>query len=95
MFAAQRPPQQPLCVGSVKTNIGHLEGAAGIAGLIKVCLALQQGAIPPHLHFTQPSAHINWNWPLQIPTTLTPWPTTERPRRGVSVRSVSAAPTRM
>ncbi len=85
VFAADRAPQQPLSVGSVKTNIGHLEGAAGIAGLIKVCLALQQGALPPHLHFTQPSPHIDWNWPLRIPTTLTPWPAGERPRRaGVS-----------
>ena len=86
VFAPQRDPQRPLRVGSVKTNLGHLEGAAGIAGLIKVGLALAHQALPPHLHFRQPSAHIDWRWPVQIPVQLTPWTTTaERPRRaGVS-----------
>ncbi|HIK08368.1 MAG TPA: SDR family NAD(P)-dependent oxidoreductase [Trichormus sp. M33_DOE_039] len=64
----------PLLVGSLKTNIGHLEAAAGIAGLIKVVLALKYGEIPPHLHFQQPNPHISWEqFPIQIPTTCTPW----------------------
>jgi myxalamid-type polyketide synthase MxaB len=78
--------QEPLWVGSVKTNIGHLEGTAGMSGLIKVILALEHEEIPPHLHFHTPSAHIPWDrLPVKIPTAPTPWPAGERPRRaGVS-----------
>ena len=76
VFAPSAMPQQPLRVGSVKTNIGHLEGAAGIAGLIKVVLALDHQALPPHLHFHAPSAHIDWRWPVEIPVQLTPWTAT-------------------
>ncbi len=73
---------RPLVVGSVKTNLGHLESAAGIAGLIKTVLALRHDAIPAHLGFTQPSPHIPWKeLPVRVPTELTPWPETGgRPR---------------
>ena len=85
VFAPARDPQRPLLVGSVKTNIGHLEGAAGIAGLIKVGLALAQQTLPPHLHFQHPSPHIDWSLPLQVPVQRTPWIPSARPRRaGVS-----------
>jgi len=67
--------EQPLMLGSVKTNIGHLEAAAGIASLIKVVLSLQHGEIPPHLHFNNPSPYMAWDeLPVQIPTEVTAWP---------------------
>ena len=63
-----------LMLGSVKTNIGHLEAAAGIASLIKVVLAMQHGEIPPHLNLTQLNPHISQtDSAVNIPTKLTPW----------------------
>jgi acyl transferase domain-containing protein/protein-L-isoaspartate O-methyltransferase len=64
----------PLYVGSVKANIGHLEAAAGVAGLIKIILALNNETVPPQIHFHKPNPHISWDeLPFQIPTALTPW----------------------
>jgi acyl transferase domain-containing protein/acyl carrier protein len=66
--------KQPLLVGSVKTNIGHLEASAGIAAAIKVIMSLQHKAIPPHLHFNKPNPLISWaETNINIPTHLTPW----------------------
>ena len=66
---------EPLIIGSVKSNIGHLEAAAGIACLIKVVLAFQHGKIPPHLHFNHPNPHIPWDeLPIKVATERTNWP---------------------
>jgi acyl transferase domain-containing protein/SAM-dependent methyltransferase len=80
VLGAARPEAQPLLIGSVKTNLGHLEGAAGIAGLIKVVLSLRHGEIPPHLHLHTPSPHIPWEaLRVAVPTERTPWPETDGP----------------
>jgi len=74
VLCQDRSADQPLALGSIKTNIGHLEAAAGVAGLVKVILALQHKAIPPHLHLTKKNPYIDWDrWPIFVPTTLTPW----------------------
>ena len=66
----------------MKTNLGHLEGAAGIAGLLKSVLMLQHGQIPPHLHFRQPTPYLNWaDWRLTVPTEPQAWPQKPGPRR--------------
>ena len=76
-----RRADSPLTIGSVKTNIGHLESAAGIAGLIKVILALQHGEIPPHLHLENPNPYIPWDdLPIVIPTQRQDWPARRGPR---------------
>ncbi len=80
-----RATEAPLAIGSVKTNIGHLEAAAGVAGLIKAVLVLQHGEIPPHLLLHEPNPHIDWaSMPIVVPTELTRW-AADRPRiAGVS-----------
>lgn len=76
----------PIYLGSVKANIGHLEAAAGISGLIKVIQCMRHRAIPPHLHLNNPSPHIPWDRiPVKVATALTPWePVDGTLRAGVS-----------
>lgn len=76
-----RVRSKPLLVGSVKTNIGHLEAVAGIAALIKSVFILENGVIPPNLHFTRGNLLIPFKkWNISVPTSLTSWPETG-PRR--------------
>ncbi|MFO0958314.1 MAG: amino acid adenylation domain-containing protein [Isosphaeraceae bacterium] len=81
-----RAEGRPCRVGSVKANIGHLEAAAGIAGLIKAALALEHGEIPASLHYQAPNPHIPFGeLGLAVPTEATAWPDSETPRwAGVS-----------
>ena len=76
VLSVERPPGRPCALGSVKSNLGHLEAAAGVAGLIKVALALRHREIPPSLHFEKPNPHIPFDaLPLRVQTALCPWPT--------------------
>ena len=85
-----RAADRPLLLGSVKTNCGHLEGAAGIIGLIKVVLSMVYGEIPPHLHLHTPNPRIAWDTvPLLVPTQITPWPAAERRLAGISAFGMS------
>ena len=79
--------KSPLMIGSVKANIGHLEAAAGVAGVIKLVLALQHGEIPGQIHLSKPNPLIAWGQiNVQAPTQRTHWPETHGSRRigGVS-----------
>jgi phthiocerol/phenolphthiocerol synthesis type-I polyketide synthase E len=86
VFRAHTSRQGFCALGSVKTNIGHLGAAAGVAGLIKTVLALEQRQIPPSLHWQEPNAQIDLaHSPFYVNTALAPWPASATPRRaGVS-----------
>ena len=76
----------PLVVGSVKTNFGHLEAAAGVAGLMKVILSLQHKQIPPHLHLSNPNPHIPWDrLAVEVPQSLMPWTVAENESRRAGI----------
>ena len=79
-FSSEDSSMPPRAVGTVKTNIGHAEGASGMAGLIKLILSLWHRQIPPSLHFREPNPHVRFDrLPLAIHTHLTEWPESEEP----------------
>ncbi len=74
VYAQDRDASDPLRIGSVKTNFGHTEASAGVAGFIKAVLALRNGALPPHLHLRERNPLIEWDqWPIEVPDRLVPW----------------------
>jgi myxalamid-type polyketide synthase MxaB len=74
VFREERPSGRPLLLGSVKTNLGHLQAAAGIAGLIKTVLALEHETLPPHLNFSAPNPHVPWAaLPVKVADAKEPW----------------------
>jgi len=85
-FGARTARKGFCAVGSVKTNVGHLDTAAGVTGLMKAALALEHRLLPPSLHFTRANPQIDFaNSPFYVNTVLTPWPAGSTPRRaGVS-----------
>ncbi|GLW06925.1 hypothetical protein Misp01_20550 [Microtetraspora sp. NBRC 13810] len=97
VLGAGRPAGRPCFVGSIKTNIGHTEGAAGVAALIKTVLCLEHRQVVPSLHFRTPNPAIAWDrLPLVVPTRAEPLPDTGRPAvAGVSGQGISAVNTHL
>lgn len=80
-----KPSRSKLWIGSVKPNIGHLEAAAGVASIIKGVLAMENGLIPPNIHYSTPNPEIPLEkWKMKVPNKLTPWPACQTKRMSVS-----------
>ncbi|WP_246844226.1 type I polyketide synthase [Hydrocoleum sp. CS-953] len=80
VYCQERSKDDPLILGAVKSNVGHLEAAAGVAGLMKIILALQNKEIPPNLHFNKPNPQIDWDKiSAEVATSAIPWEKPDKP----------------